>query len=37
MSKLDQAASLDPTYPDPHYALARIYRHQGDIRASQRN
>ena len=28
VAELKRAASLDPTYPDPHYALARIYRQQ---------
>jgi tetratricopeptide (TPR) repeat protein len=31
---LTKAAELDPTYPDPHYLLARIYRRTGDIKAS---
>jgi Tfp pilus assembly protein PilF len=34
--ELIRAANLDPTYPDPHYALARIYRHMNDLKASSR-
>jgi Flp pilus assembly protein TadD len=33
--ELKEAATLDPTYPEPHYALARIYKRQGNLRSSQ--
>ncbi len=28
---LRQATSADATYPEPHYALSRIYRRQGHV------
>jgi tetratricopeptide (TPR) repeat protein len=31
---LTKAAEMDPTYPDPHYLLARIYRRTGNIKAA---
>jgi Flp pilus assembly protein TadD len=30
IQELDQAAILDPSSPEPHYALARIYRKTGE-------
>lgn len=30
IQELRRAAELDPRSPDPHYALARLYRRQGD-------
>jgi len=30
VQELEQAAALDPTYPEPEYALARLYRKRGD-------
>jgi len=30
IQELNQAAALDRTYPEPHYALARIYRKAGE-------
>jgi len=29
MDSLNTSASLDPTYPDPHYLLGRIYKRLG--------
>jgi tetratricopeptide (TPR) repeat protein len=31
---LTNAVELDPTYPDPHYLLARIYRRTGNMKAA---
>jgi Flp pilus assembly protein TadD len=28
---LRQATSADASYPEPHYALSRIYRRQGQV------
>ena len=28
--ELEQAAALNPTYPEPHYARGRIYKKLGD-------
>ncbi|MCS6952777.1 MAG: tetratricopeptide repeat protein [Bryobacterales bacterium] len=34
IQELRRAAELDPRSPDPHYALARLYRRQGDAAAA---
>ncbi|MGH9574643.1 MAG: tetratricopeptide repeat protein, partial [Candidatus Acidiferrales bacterium] len=34
--ELRRSAELDPTYPQPHYALARIYKQQSDLEAAER-
>jgi len=34
IAELEQAAALDPTYPEPHYVLARILRQRSDARAA---
>jgi tetratricopeptide (TPR) repeat protein len=34
---LDQAGALDPSYPEPHYALARIYRKIGEREKADRS
>jgi tetratricopeptide (TPR) repeat protein len=31
LKALDRAVSIDPAFPEPHYALARIYRRQGRV------
>jgi tetratricopeptide (TPR) repeat protein len=31
---LTRAAEIDPTYPDPHYLLARIYQRTGDRKSA---
>jgi Flp pilus assembly protein TadD len=36
IAELQQAARLDPTYPEPHYALGRIYRKQRDFKAVEK-
>ena len=35
IEELNQAASLDPSYPEPHYALGRIYQRKGDTRNAE--
>ena len=35
-SDLEEAARLDPSYPEPHYALARIHRKSGDAEKADR-
>ena len=34
ITELEQAAKLDPTYPEPHYAMARIQRKIGNLQAA---
>jgi tetratricopeptide (TPR) repeat protein len=36
ITEMERAATLDPTYPDPHYALSRIHRRRQDVKAAQR-
>jgi Flp pilus assembly protein TadD len=36
IQEFQQAASLDPSYPEPHYALGRIYKARGDLDAAQK-
>ena len=36
IAELSQAAELDPSYPEPHYALARLYRRSGDAKRADR-
>ena len=36
VAELKEAARLDPTYPEPHFALARIYRKRHDPDAAER-
>jgi tetratricopeptide (TPR) repeat protein len=31
IEEMSRAAQLDPVYPEPHYALARLYRRAGDV------
>ena len=35
IAELELTAKLDPTYPEPHYALARIYRKRRDLKAAE--
>ena len=35
IEELKEASRLDPTYPEPHYALARIYRKKQDATSAQ--
>jgi tetratricopeptide (TPR) repeat protein len=35
VEELNRAASLDPSYAEPHYVLARIYRRKGDTTKAQ--
>jgi Tfp pilus assembly protein PilF len=35
ITELKQAVSLDHSYPDPLYALTRIYRHRGEERLAE--
>jgi tetratricopeptide (TPR) repeat protein len=35
IEELSAAATLDPSYPEPHYALARIYRNMGDNKRAE--
>jgi tetratricopeptide (TPR) repeat protein len=35
IEELSTAVSLDPKYPEPHYALARIYRLTGDLKSAE--
>jgi len=36
VEELQRAATLDPAYSQPHYALARMYRQAGDIEQANR-
>jgi Flp pilus assembly protein TadD len=36
IAQLELAAKLDPTYPEPHYALARIYRKRRDSKTAEK-
>ena len=35
VEELKEASRLDPTYPEPHYALARIYKKQENAASAQ--
>ncbi len=35
IDELNSAATLDPSYPEPHYVLARIYRITGDSKSAE--
>ena len=35
-AELEEAARLDPGYPEPHYALSRLYRRAGDREKADR-
>ena len=37
IQELNQAAALDRAYPEPHYALARIYRKTGEREKSDQS
>jgi hypothetical protein len=32
---MSQAAALDPAYPEPHYALARLHRRAGEVEKAE--
>jgi Flp pilus assembly protein TadD len=36
IQELEEAARLDPSYPEPQYALARLYRKNGDAEKADR-
>jgi len=36
VQELEQATGLDPSYPEPQYALARLYRRSGDAEKADR-
>jgi Flp pilus assembly protein TadD len=35
VKELTEASRLDPTYPEPHYILARIYRRENDAKSAE--